>query len=94
MTNRSKFYLPKGVKVEWLFQLDYKGEDGEDLFTTWGKSEAGYEEGSFIYPVFERGMLNISTSDGNHFKVMLKDGRVKGDDGKTSTTSPSIMRVQ
>lgn len=63
------------------WELDYKGEDGEDLFTTWGKSEAGYKEGSFIYPVFERGMLNISTSDGNHFKVMLKDGRVKGDDG-------------
>ena len=22
MTNRSKFYLPKGVKVEWLFHKD------------------------------------------------------------------------
>jgi len=24
VTNRSKFYLPKGVKVEWLFQLVLK----------------------------------------------------------------------
>nr|DAY00209.1 MAG TPA: hypothetical protein [Caudoviricetes sp.] len=25
MTNRSKFYLPKGVKAEWLFQVLLKG---------------------------------------------------------------------
>ena len=26
MTNRSKFYLPKGVKVEWLFQIEIRRE--------------------------------------------------------------------
>ena len=40
MTNRSKFYLPKGVKVEWLFQVGLRGVQNayKELSETIGKT--------------------------------------------------------
>lgn len=70
---------------QWYWWVAYIKPDDTKLISAFSKPEELYDPGDEIKPVFTTGTLTTSGSFDGTINIVLKNGRVKGEDNKEHT---------
>ena len=74
---------------QWYWWVAYIKPDDTKLISAFSKPEELYDPGDEIKPVFTTGTLTTSGSFDGTINIVLKNGRVKGEDNKEHTLTIS-----
>ena len=70
---------------KWYWSISYNNPQGLRLISAFSRPEELYNSGEKIDPVFTTGTLTMSGSFDGTINIVLKNGRVKGEDNKEHT---------